>query len=64
MIIKLLISENIRDFADTLILARKEAEEDPDETDLDKLTDTHIIMTLTDVFFGEWRVIEIMVLIT
>lgn len=44
--------DNIRDFTDTLILARKEAEEDPDEADLDKLTDTHIIQTLSDIFFA------------
>ena len=54
----LLYLDNIRDFTDTLILARKEAEEDPDEADLDKLTDTHIIQTLSDIFFGKkkrWR---------
>lgn len=43
---------NIRDFADTLILARLEAENDPNETDVDKLTDTHIIQTLADIFFA------------
>ena len=36
-----------------LILARQEAESDPDESDLDKLTDTHIMQTLFDIFFGE-----------
>ena len=49
----LLISGNIRDFADTLILARQEAEEDLDEKDAGKLTDTHIVQTLLDVFLGK-----------
>ena len=49
----LLISGNIRDFADTLILARQEAEGDPDEKDAGKLTDTHIVQTLLDVFLGK-----------
>ena len=44
-------SNNIRDFADTLILARQEAENDPSET-VDKLTDTHIVQTLADIFFA------------
>lgn len=44
--------DNIRDFADMLILARQEAESDPDEADLDKLTDIHIIQTLSDIFFA------------
>ena len=43
---------NIRDFADTLILARLEAENDPNETDVYKLTDTHIVQTLADIFFS------------
>ena len=37
-----------------LILARQEAVSDPDEADIDKLTDTHIIQTLSDIFFGEF----------
>ena len=49
------IPGNIRDFTDTLILARLEAEEDPNEADLDKLTDTHIVQTLSDIFFGKVR---------
>ena len=52
--IKFFLADNIRDFADMLILARQEAESDPDEADLDKLTDTHIIQTLSDIFFGEF----------
>ena len=44
--------DNIRDFTDTLILARQEAEEDPTESNVDKLTDTHLIQTLSDIFFG------------
>ena len=44
---------NIRDFTDTLILARKEVEEDPNEDDVEKLTDTHIVQTLLDLFFGK-----------
>ena len=43
----------MRDFTDMLILARHEAEDDPEEQDLDKLTETHIIQTLSDIFFGK-----------
>lgn len=43
---------NIRDFTDTLILARQEAEEDPTETYVDKLSDTHLIQTISDIFFA------------
>ena len=46
------ISDNIRDFADTLILARQEAEEDPNDTTVEKLSDTYLIQTLADIFFG------------
>ena len=50
----------IRDFDNTLILARIEAEEDPEE-DLEMLTDTHIIMILTDVFFGDLLFVDVVV---
>ena len=43
-------ANNIRDFADSLILARKEAESDPDETNVDKLTDVHMYQTCRDIF--------------
>ena len=42
--------DNIRDFADSLILARKEAESDPDATNIDKLTDLHMYHTCRDIF--------------
>lgn len=44
--------DNIRDFTDTLILARQEAEEDPSETDVDKLSDIYLIQTISDIFFA------------
>ena len=50
--VKTFDKNNIRDFADTLILARQEAENDPNEHDVDKLTDTHIVQTLADIFFA------------
>ena len=47
------LTDNCRDIADTLLLARLEAEEDPTEANLEKLTDTHIIQTLADILFGK-----------
>lgn len=44
--------DNPRDISDTLLLARLEAEEDPTEANLEKLTDAHIIQTLADILFG------------
>ena len=46
------ISDNIRDFMDTLILTRQEAEEDPTETNLENLSQAHLIQTVSDIFFG------------
>ena len=46
------ISGNIRDFMDTLILTRLEAEEDPIETNLENLSQAHLIQTVSDIFFG------------
>ncbi|OWF46735.1 steroid 17-alpha-hydroxylase/17,20 lyase-like [Mizuhopecten yessoensis] len=43
---------NIRDFADALILARKEAENDEDTELLDQLTEAHLRQTLNDIFFA------------
>ena len=50
----LLISDNIRHFTDNLILARLEAEEEEGSEVLQSLTDTHIIQTISDIFFGIW----------
>ena len=47
----------MRDFTDMLVLARHEAESDPEEQDLDKLTETHIIQTLSDIFFGRCTIV-------
>ena len=52
-------ANNIRDFTDMLVLARQEAENDPDEKNLDKLTDEHIEMTLVDVFFFRNSIIAV-----
>ena len=41
---------NVRDFADSLILARIEAEHDPDATNVDRLTDLHMYQTCRDIF--------------
>ena len=43
---------NIRDFCDSLILARKEAEQEENEEILNQLTNTHLIQTLSDIFGG------------
>ncbi|XP_063402562.1 steroid 17-alpha-hydroxylase/17,20 lyase-like isoform X1 [Mytilus trossulus] len=42
--------DNIRDFTDSLILTRKEAEQD--EEMMSQLTDTHLRQTLVDIFRG------------
>ena len=42
-----------RDITDTLLLARQEAEDDPMEANLEKLTDVHIRQTLSDIMFGK-----------
>ncbi|XP_060068573.1 steroid 17-alpha-hydroxylase/17,20 lyase-like [Ylistrum balloti] len=43
---------NIRDFADALILARLEAENEDDTELLSQLTDVHLKQTLGDIFFA------------
>ena len=53
--ISLLISDNIRDFTDSLILARKEAEQEENEEILSQLSDTHLRQTLIDIFTGELK---------
>ena len=42
--------DNIRDFTDSLILARKEAEDEETVDILSQLTDSHLIQTITDIF--------------
>ena len=37
---------------DTLIITRQEAEEDPTETNLENLSQAHLIQTVSDIFFG------------
>ncbi|KAK3601389.1 hypothetical protein CHS0354_037705 [Potamilus streckersoni] len=44
--------ENLRDFTDFLIQARKAAEDEDDESVLDSLTDDHLIQSLSDIFFA------------
>ncbi|KAJ8312835.1 hypothetical protein KUTeg_010208 [Tegillarca granosa] len=44
--------KNIRDFTDNLILARREAEDEDDKQLLSQLTETHLMLTLTNIFFG------------
>jgi hypothetical protein len=41
-----------RDFTDSLLIARQEAENEGDEAALEKLDDTYLIMTTLDIFFG------------
>ncbi|XP_076078827.1 steroid 17-alpha-hydroxylase/17,20 lyase-like [Mytilus galloprovincialis] len=43
-------SDKIRDFTDSLILARKEAEREENEEVLSQLTNTHLRQTLMDIF--------------
>ncbi|KAL5005225.1 hypothetical protein ScPMuIL_018681 [Solemya velum] len=46
--------DNIRDFTDCLIKARKEAEEEEEEGQevVSNLTETHLVQTLMDIFFA------------
>ncbi|XP_048736456.1 steroid 17-alpha-hydroxylase/17,20 lyase-like isoform X2 [Ostrea edulis] len=41
-----------RDFIDSMLIARHEAENEGDEAVLEKLDDTHLIQTVSDIFFG------------
>jgi hypothetical protein len=41
-----------RDFIDCLLIAREEAEKEGDEATLEKLEDTRLIQTISDIFFG------------
>ena len=47
------VLDNIRDFTDSLILARKEAEDEENTEILSQLTDSHLIQTITDIFRGK-----------
>lgn len=44
--------DNIRDFTDTLILSRQEAEEDPSNSGQEKLSDEQLYLTISDIFFA------------
>jgi hypothetical protein len=44
-----------RDFTDSLLIARQEAENEGDDAALEKLDDTYLIMTTLDIFFGMRR---------
>ncbi|XP_048745587.1 steroid 17-alpha-hydroxylase/17,20 lyase-like [Ostrea edulis] len=41
-----------RDFIDSMLIARQEAENEGDEAVLQKLDDTHLIQTVADIFFA------------
>ena len=47
-----IIEDNIRHFADNLILARLEAEEEEGSVALESLTETHLLQTLADIYLG------------
>ena len=42
--------DNIRDFTDSLILAKREAMEEENEEAMSQLTNTHLVQTLADIF--------------
>jgi hypothetical protein len=49
----MLIFEGVnRDFTDSLLIARQEAENEGDEATPDKLDDTRLVQTISDIFFG------------
>ncbi|XP_034302989.2 steroid 17-alpha-hydroxylase/17,20 lyase isoform X1 [Magallana gigas] len=43
---------NIRDFTDHLLVARSEAEKSGDDESLEKLNDTYLVQTVSDIFFA------------
>lgn len=45
--------DNIRDLTDHLLLARSEAEKSGDDESMEKLNDTYLVQTISDIFFGE-----------
>lgn len=50
-----LFSDNIRDFTDCLIAAEREARTEEAPADLAKLTNTHFVQILSDIFSGKSR---------
>ena len=49
----LIVLDNIRDFTDSLILAKREAMEEENEETMSQLTNTHLVQTLADIFGGK-----------
>ena len=49
----LIVLDNIRDFTDSLILAKREAMEEENEEAMSQLTNTHLVQTLADIFGGK-----------
>ena len=45
-------SENIRDFIDSILLAKEEAKKEENEELMSQLTDTHLFQTIADIFLG------------
>ena len=44
--------DRIRDLTDHLLLARSEAEQSGEDEALEKLSDTYLMQTVSDIFFG------------
>ena len=41
-----------RDFIDSMLMAKQEAQAEGDKASLESLDDTHLVQTLSDIFFG------------
>lgn len=50
--ISLSITEVNSDFVDRMLIAKQEATDEGDEAALEILYDTHLVQTISDVFFG------------
>ena len=49
------VTGNIRDYLDSILLARQEAEADDKQEDVDMLSNVHVKQIVSDIFFGMFR---------
>ena len=47
--------DTIRDYLDSLLLARQEAEAEGKTEEVEMFTDVHILQTMSDIFFGKFN---------
>ena len=50
-----LILDNIRDYLDSILLARQEAESEGKHAEVSMLSDVHVLQIVSDIFFGRFE---------